>query len=723
MFLARLRVISFDLFSDPVLGFEILRINIDGGRLIRIADAHLFQIRFQRVAADHHDALADKLLQQILGQEHPVLLRNHARRNQPFAFQHFHKVFHFHGVQQGKGVLCHSGEGLAGKNIRSGIRQLFPGNFTVTYLLQQIIHQFRPVADSAGFRGQPALRRFHHTHNLQLHTVLQLAGYVIRVPGVIRPQRSRFGKDICVQQHPEAHLQEFVIGKLQLFRFNRHAAHQLFKLFLQFTLVPQADGIQGVIAQLIPAVQHDDHLVHRLRQAAGQHGVLGLQQFIIVQQRREHVHPAGRSIHHGFLDTGSRSHHVHHVRHSGGLHHRGRVNLQRLLQIHAVQQQRRIVLISDTGNIPVNFIGRILQPGFEAGQIVFCHAAHPGAHQLGHAAAGIYLAVRPFLSLQVNIHQPGHGIRHVHGTLVNLHRIGGQRIPLYPLDITVHAVGQTQDQRNADDADGSGKSRQNSPALFGHQVVQAQVQRGQEAHGGFPFRRVFRGRFLRPGMLRFSGVVTDNFTVQQADYPGGILIRQFRVMGHHDHQPVLRHLTQDLHDLDAGLAVQRAGRFIRQQDLRVVYQRAGNGDALHLAAAELIRLFLQLVSQAYFLQRFRCPAAALLPADAGKGQGQFHVGKHRLVRNQVIALEYKTHRMIPVGIPVPFRKLFCGFSPDHQIAGGVPVQAADNIQQRCFSAAGRPQDRGKFTVAELQVHTPERLHPGVARRIILHNVL
>jgi hypothetical protein len=46
-------------------------------------------------------------------------------------------------------------------------------------------------------------------------------------------------------------------------------------------------------------------------------------------------------------------------------------------------------------------------------------------------------------------------------------------------------------------------------------------------------------------------------------------------------------LSQHLLDGGLGAAVERAGRLVEDQDRRVFEQRAGNGDALLLAAGEL----------------------------------------------------------------------------------------------------------------------------------------
>ena len=54
-------------------------------------------------------------------------------------------------------------------------------------------------------------------------------------------------------------------------------------------------------------------------------------------------------------------------------------------------------------------------------------------------------------------------------------------------------------------------------------------------------------------------------------------------------RPVVDQLVEQLEDLLAGLAVERAGRLVGQQDQRVVDQRPRDADALLLPAGELHR--------------------------------------------------------------------------------------------------------------------------------------
>ena len=197
--------------------------------------------------------------------------------------------------------------------------------------------------------------------------------------------------------------------------------------------------------------------------------------------------------------------------------------------------------------------------------------------------------------------------------------------------------------------------------------------------------------------------------VAQADDAGGVGFGQFRVVGDHDHQAVAGHLLEQFHDLDAGLAVQRAGGLVRQQNVRVVDQRAGDGHPLHLAAGQLVGQLVDVLAQAHLLQRRDGAAAALGTRHAGDGQRQFHIGQDGLVGDQVVALEDEAHRVVAVGVPVAVVVLFGRDAVDDQIAAVIAVQAADDVQQRGLAGTGRPQDGDKLIVAEAQVHMVQRL--------------
>ena len=112
----------------------------------------------------------------------------------------------------------------------------------------------------------------------------------------------------------------------------------------------------------------------------------------------------------------------------------------------------------------------------------------------------------------------------------------------------------------------------------GQQVADAE-EAGDEA------RRRSLIQALRVAELLVSAVVHDGDAI-------GHRHRLFLVVGHVDERDpdlLLDALELDLHLL-AQLEVERAERFVEEQDGRLVDQRAGEGDALRLAAGDLGRL-------------------------------------------------------------------------------------------------------------------------------------
>ena len=173
-------------------------------------------------------------------------------------------------------------------------------------------------------------------------------------------------------------------------------------------------------------------------------------------------------------------------------------------------------------------------------------------------------------------------------------------------------------------------------------------------------------------------------------------------MGDHDHKAVFGHLLQQLHHLNAGVAVQCAGRLVGQQDVGVIDQCAGDGHTLHLAAGHFAGVLVQLIAQSHLLQRLGGAALALCARDAGNGQGQLHVGQNGLMGDQVVALEHKADGVVAVGVPIAVGVLFGGDPVDDKVTAVVPIQAADDVQQGGLTGAGGAQDGDEFAVAQVQ---------------------
>ena len=52
------------------------------------------------------------------------------------------------------------------------------------------------------------------------------------------------------------------------------------------------------------------------------------------------------------------------------------------------------------------------------------------------------------------------------------------------------------------------------------------------------------------------------------------------------------------------------------------------------------------------------------------------------MRNQVIALEYETDRVVTVRVPVPVLISLCGYAVDNEVTRIVTVETSDNVKKR-----------------------------------------
>ena len=221
--------------------------------------------------------------------------------------------------------------------------------------------------------------------------------------------------------------------------------------------------------------------------------------------------------------------------------------------------------------------------------------------------------------------------------------------------------------------------------------------------------------------LEGAGIVGDS-AVPQTDDAVGILLRQFGVVGDHDYEAVFCHILQQLHDLDARLAVQCAGGLVGQQDVGIVDEGAGDGHALHLAARHLGGALVELVPQAHLPQRLGGTAAALSARHARDGQGQFDVGEDGLVGDEIIALEHEADGVVAVGVPVPVGVAAGGDAVDDELAAVVAVEAADDVEQRGLARAAGAEDGDKFAVAQVEADPVERCLRQIAGGVFLFDI-
>ena len=189
-------------------------------------------------------------------------------------------------------------------------------------------------------------------------------------------------------------------------------------------------------------------------------------------------------------------------------------------------------------------------------------------------------------------------------------------------------------------------------------------------------------------------------------------------MRDHDDQPVARDLFQKLHDLHAGLAVQRAGGLVREDDVGVVDESTRDGDALHLPAGHLAGSLFRLLFKPHFPERFQGALSALLLGDARERQAELDVLQDVHVRDEVVALEDEADPAVAVGVPVLVTILRGGDAVHADVTARIAVQAAHDVEECGLAAAGRSEDGDEFALSELHGHAAESEHALVFRAVL-----
>jgi hypothetical protein len=169
---------------------------------------------------------------------------------------------------------------------------------------------------------------------------------------------------------------------------------------------------------------------------------------------------------------------------------------------------------------------------------------------------------------------------------------------------------------------------------------------------------------------------------------------------HHDQ--ILARLASEpveqFEHLPSGLFIQVAGRFVGQDELRVVHQRAGDGDALLLAAGQAIGECLRAVEQAHGFQKQPGLAMRVLNRCAVQLERQHDVLHHRQRGDEVKELEDESDLATAKERALVFaeRGQVLAVQPDG--AAVRLVNAADEVEQRALAAAAFAQDGNELAL-------------------------
>src|SRR5262245_4236073 len=182
----------------------------------------------------------------------------------------------------------------------------------------------------------------------------------------------------------------------------------------------------------------------------------------------------------------------------------------------------------------------------------------------------------------------------------------------------------------------------------------------------------------------------------------------------HTAAAVARDLRQHRHDGVAVSAVERGGRLVGEDRRSIADDGAGNGDALLLAAAELLRIRAHLEREPdpgeRLLRLLHRPVRVLtthIKRDA-------HIVERRERREQVIGLEHEADVLsADLGERLGIGAVD-GLTADPNRAAGRRQHAAENRKQRGLAAARRSHQQRQFAPGDRKAHALERLYAASA---------
>ena len=207
-----------------------------------------------------------------------------------------------------------------------------------------------------------------------------------------------------------------------------------------------------------------------------------------------------------------------------------------------------------------------------------------------------------------------------------------------------------------------------------------------------PLCRVQAGRII----VRVNGF---HFPVGKFHDDVAVEVHEMRFVRHQNDQAVLCEAPQHVHDLQRIGFVKVAGRFVREDDRRILHDRAGDGHALLLPAGQGIR-----PPQAEFRHphggkcRLDAPSDLFFILHPDKPQGVGDVLLHAFLRDQVVVLENVADLTVPERV-----RILPDVLPVYREApAGKTVETADGVQERRLPAAAAAENGDHARIRQFQ---------------------
>lgn len=180
------------------------------------------------------------------------------------------------------------------------------------------------------------------------------------------------------------------------------------------------------------------------------------------------------------------------------------------------------------------------------------------------------------------------------------------------------------------------------------------------------------------------------------------------VMGHHhDRLATVVQTLEQAEDLGAARRVERAGRFIGQEQGRFVRQRSSDREPLALASGEHTRSLRRLIGDAEQIEQIHGAGGRLFAGAPGYHHRQGDVLLNTHPFQEVEELEDDTDVTAAHDRQLILGEAVDGFAVDRDRAIGGRLEAGNEVEQRGLPAARRPHHGDELPARDLHVEAPE----------------
>jgi hypothetical protein len=168
------------------------------------------------------------------------------------------------------------------------------------------------------------------------------------------------------------------------------------------------------------------------------------------------------------------------------------------------------------------------------------------------------------------------------------------------------------------------------------------------------------------------------------------------------------------------VAVEVAGRLVREHAGRPRHERARERRALPLAARELTGRMVEPLPQADFAQDRGGPLVRGRARHAPDQQGHRDVLERRELHQEMVELVHEAERLVAQPPALGVGERGHRAAENLHLAAGGRIQSAEQVEQRALARARRADDRDHLARRDGHVHAqqhPHR-HAGVAVRLL-----